>query len=108
MICFDLLIPFRLGYPQSTVSGWMPKADLLPEALEAADSYDQEVSSSLTRASVFGRNPFSTVQHQAAAEQEFTWHYSDISELFDSAVNNELAYFQNGTMDLIDIVRRHA
>ncbi|KAF3833309.1 hypothetical protein F7725_026974 [Dissostichus mawsoni] len=82
-------------------------ADLLPEATDAADCYHQEVGSSLTRVSLFGRKPFATVEHQTAAEQEFARNYADIAELFERAVHNEPAPFQNGIKDLIEIVRRY-
>ncbi len=82
-------------------------ADCLPDAAEAAHTYRQEVGSSLTEVSVFGRNPFSTAEHQRAAEHEFVQQYGDISVLFDNTVNYQPTSFQNGVKDLIDIVRRH-
>ncbi|KAI9517713.1 hypothetical protein NQZ68_000881 [Dissostichus eleginoides] len=96
--------------PNQLAHGGCPKrlpADLLPEATDAADCYHQEVGSSLTRVSLFGRNPFATVEHQTAAEQEFARNYADIAELFERAVHNEPAPFQNGIKDLIEIVRRY-
>lgn len=79
----------------------------LPEAAEAAQDYYLEVGSSLTQVSHFGRNPFSTIQQQTSAENEFAQQYPDISELFDNAVNNEPIRFKNGIRDLINIVRRY-
>ncbi|XP_034005379.1 uncharacterized protein LOC117497578 isoform X1 [Trematomus bernacchii] len=98
------------GIPDQLAHGGCPKrlpADLLPEATDAADCYYQEVGSSLTRVSLFGRNPFATVEHQTAAEQEFATNYADIAELFERAIHNQPAPFQNGIKDLIDIVRRY-
>ncbi|XP_034054739.1 uncharacterized protein LOC117534609 [Gymnodraco acuticeps] len=98
------------GNPNQLAHGGCPKrlpADLLPEATDAADCYHQEVGSSLTRVSLFGRNPFATVEHQTAAEQEFARNYADIAELFERAIHNEPAPFQNGIKDLIGIVRRY-
>ena len=108
-LCFDLLILGK-GVPNQLSLGGCPKkrpAECLPEAAEAAHSYHQEVRSPLTQVSLFGRNPFSTVEHQTAAEHEFAQQYSDISELFDHTVNNEPTCFQNGIKDLIHIARRH-
>ncbi|KAM4585688.1 uncharacterized protein V3H82_004664 [Fundulus diaphanus] len=98
------------GIPNHLALGGCAKklsADFLPEAAEAAQDYYQEVGSSLTQVSHFGRNPFSTIQQQTSAENEFSQQYPDISELFDNAVNNEPIRFKNGIRDLINIVRRY-
>lgn len=108
-LCFDLFILGK-GVPNQLALGGCPKklpADCLPDAAGAAHAYHQEVGSSLTQVSLFGRNPFSTVDHQTAAEHEFAQQYSNMSELFDTAVNNEPTRFQNGIKNLIDIVRRY-
>ncbi|CAL8394763.1 unnamed protein product [Boreogadus saida] len=98
------------GIPDQLTLGGCPKkapADCLPEAAGAAHTYLQEVGSSLTQVSMFGRNPFSTAENQTAAEHEFAQQYSDVSEFYNHTVNYEPTHFQNGIRDLIDIVRRH-
>ncbi|XP_051793642.1 uncharacterized protein LOC127537676 isoform X2 [Acanthochromis polyacanthus] len=98
------------GFPNQLALGGCPKklpADCLPEAAEAAQAYRQEVGSSLTQVSLFGRNPFSTAEQQTAAENEFAQQYLDISVLYDNAVNNNPTSYQSGIKDLINIVKRY-
>ena len=108
-MCYDLLLLGK-GIPDQLALGGCPKkapADCLPEAAGAAHTYLQEVGSSLTQVSMFGRNPFSTAENQTVAEHEFAQQYSDVSEFYNRTVNYEPTHFQNGIRDLIDIVRRH-
>lgn len=82
--------------------------DLLPNASEAADWYDREARSSLTRVSAFGRNPFQSAEDQEAVDRQFSTQCPDICSLFESAVNFQHAQYQNALKTLIDIVRSHA
>ena len=80
--------------------------EYLPGPTEAADQYDQEKGSTLTRVSTFGRNPFYTPEEQQNAELLFTRKYPDLGHLLDRAVNREPGPFQEAVMDLIAASRR--
>ncbi|XP_049326730.1 uncharacterized protein LOC111191866 [Astyanax mexicanus] len=98
------------GIPNLLAQGGCPKKvspDLLPDATEAANQYDQEVGASLTRLSTFGRNPFHCPEDQEAAEREFSLQCHDIALLFENAVNYQPVQFQNGIKLLVDIVRKY-
>ena len=64
--------------------------ELLPGSAEAADLYQQETGRNLTRESVYGTNPFQSLEEQQNAEQQFNTAYPDLGSLFDSAVNQQL------------------
>ncbi|XP_065111059.2 uncharacterized protein [Paramisgurnus dabryanus] len=99
------------GVPNVLAHGGCQKKislDLLPNAVEAADWYDHEVGSSLTRVSTFGRNPFQSPEDQEAVERQFSMQCPDICSLFESAVNFQHATYQSVLKILIDMVRRHA
>lgn len=82
--------------------------DLLPKAVEAADWYEQETRSSLTRVSAFGRNPLRSPEDQRAVERQFSMQCPNINSLFESAVNFQNGQFQSALKILIDITRSHA
>lgn len=108
IICFDLLILFRQCYTlnQLTLGGCPRKlfADFVPEA---ADSSDWEIWSSLRQLSLFGRNPFSGVEHHAVAK-----HLHSAIQAFQTTltvlltINQDvfLVFFSSGTKDLIGSV----
>lgn len=67
-------------------------ADQLPTASQVADLYDQENHASLTRASVFGRDPFVDATEHHQAERRFTEAYSDITVLLDETVGGGVCF----------------
>lgn len=81
--------------------------DNLPIGEIAADLYQQEVGTALTREAVFGTDPFSNEEARRNAESEFASHFDPLS-LLHSAVNNNFSPFQNALRCLIDITRQHA
>lgn len=81
--------------------------DLLPHAPQAADYYQNDTGSSLTRLSCFGADPFSTEEDKIAAEDQFAETYADISVLFDCVVNHNPVPFQEAVLKLIDITRQY-
>ncbi|XP_077060372.1 uncharacterized protein LOC143712032 [Siphateles boraxobius] len=96
------------GVPDHLAHGGCPKKvspDVLPDAVDAANCYDSEVGSSLTRESSIGRNPFLHLEDQEAAQREFSLHYPNICLLFESAVNFQPDHFKHAIRKLIDIVR---
>ncbi|KAL2084316.1 hypothetical protein ACEWY4_019834 [Coilia grayii] len=99
------------GIPNILASGGCPTKitqDLLPHAAQAADYYQHDIGSSLTRLSCFGADPFSTELHKIAAEDQFAENYADISVLFDCVVNHNPVPFQEALLKLIDITRQYA
>nr|XP_046256591.1 uncharacterized protein LOC124065345 isoform X1 [Scatophagus argus] len=99
------------GTPNHLAAGGCPKKvgdELLPHASQAADMYQQDVGSSLTRVSCFGTDPFTTEDDKISAEQRFAEEYSDISVLLDNAVNYNFAPFQDALMLLINITQQYA
>ncbi|NP_001411522.1 si:ch211-227p7.1 [Danio rerio] len=100
-----------IGVPNHLAHGGCPKkvsVDVLPDAVDAANCYDREVGSSLTRESSFGRNPFSSLEDQEAAQREFALHFPDMCLLFESTIHFQPNYFQQAIRKLIDVVRCHA
>ncbi len=82
--------------------------ELLPHASQAADVYQQDVGSSLTRVSCFGTDPFSTEENKISAEQRFAEEYPDISVLLDNMVNYNFVPFQDALLYLINITQQYA
>ncbi|XP_063040964.1 uncharacterized protein LOC134435851 [Engraulis encrasicolus] len=82
------------------------REDLVPDVTEAADQYDREMGSSLTRVSSFGSDPFMSDADRERAEQLFTQHYPNLSVLFDNAVNYHYTPFKDALMYLIDVTKR--
>lgn len=82
------------------------REDLVPDVTEAADQYDREMGSSLTRVSSFGSDPFMSEADRERAEQLFTQHYPNLSVLFDNAVNYQYTPFKDALMYLIDVTKR--
>ena len=80
--------------------------ELLPGSAEAADLYLQDRGANLTRESVFGSNPFQSLEEQQNAEHNFTTAYPDMGSLFDSAVNQQPHPFHEAVMELISVSRR--
>lgn len=77
--------------------------DQLPTASQAADLYDRENRSTLTRTSVFGRDPFVDATERHRAERRFAEAYPDITVLFEEAVNHNFGPFQNALMHLVHL-----
>ncbi|KAK2868885.1 hypothetical protein Q7C36_000756 [Tachysurus vachellii] len=67
--------------------------ELLPHSVDAADLYSQQLGSSLTTHSTFGN--------------QFAEQYSDISDLFSRAVNNDLAPYKQALLCLITTTQRN-
>ncbi|KAL2091679.1 hypothetical protein ACEWY4_013942 [Coilia grayii] len=82
------------------------RADLVPDATEAADLYERDMGSSLTRVSSFGSDPFMSEADKVRAEQLFTERYPNLSILFDNAVNYHYTPFKDALMYLIDVTKR--
>lgn len=106
MLCFT-----GKGTPNHLATGGCPKKlgdDLLPHASQAADMYQQDVGSSLTRVSCFGTDPFSNEEDKISAEQRFAEGYPDISVLLDYVVNYNFAPSQDALLYLINITQQYA
>ncbi|KAK7149345.1 hypothetical protein R3I94_008859 [Phoxinus phoxinus] len=98
------------GTPNDLAGRGCPKKiqqELLPHSAEAADLYSQQLGSSLTRHSTFGVDPFSTEQDKITVENQFAEHYSDISELYSRAVNNDFALYKQALLCLITTTQRN-
>lgn len=92
------------GTPNDLAGRGCPKKiqqELLPHSAEAADLYSQQLGSSLTRHSTFGVDPFSNEQDKITVENQFAEHFSDISELYSRAVNNDFAPYKQALLCLI-------
>ncbi|KAL2076321.1 hypothetical protein ACEWY4_028073 [Coilia grayii] len=79
--------------------------DLLPPPSEAASLYDRELSSSLSRVSQFGQDPFTSEEAKIRAEGEFCELFPDISVLYETAVHHNFQPFQDALKCLIDSTR---
>lgn len=55
----------------------------------------------------WGVYPFSTEQDKLTAENQFAEKYSDISDLFSRAVNNDFAPHKEALLYLITATRRN-
>ncbi|KAK2855301.1 hypothetical protein Q7C36_007170 [Tachysurus vachellii] len=98
------------GVPNDLAGCGCPKKipqELLPHSVDAADLYSQQLGSLLTTHSTFGVDPFSTEQDKLRVENQFAEQYSDISDLFSRAVNNELAPYKQALLCLITTTRRN-
>ncbi|KTG44478.1 hypothetical protein cypCar_00040036 [Cyprinus carpio] len=98
------------GTPNDLAGRGCPKKiqqELLPHSAEAADLYSQQLGSSLTRHSTFGVDPFSTEQDKITVENQFAEHYSDMSELYSRAVNNDFAPYKQALLCLITTTQRN-
>ncbi|XP_072564841.1 uncharacterized protein [Paramormyrops kingsleyae] len=96
------------GVPNTLAqSGCVKKitVDLLPHASEAADLYESETGSSLTRCSSFGKSPFSSEEDQAHAEGQFAQLYPDMNVLYENVVNHNPRPFQDAILHLIHLSR---
>ena len=92
-------------------TGGCPKKlreELLPHASEAADLYQQDVGSSLTRVSCFGTDPFSNEEDKTAAEHRFAEYHPDMSLLLNNVVNYNYVPFQDALLRLIHITQQFA
>ncbi|XP_077065758.1 uncharacterized protein LOC143718622 [Siphateles boraxobius] len=97
-----------IGIPNHLAGTGTPRkitTDLLPDATVAADMYDRDMGSSLTRVSSFGSDPFLSEADKVRAEQHFAHYYPDLSVIFDSAVNYNYAPFKEALIYLIDVTK---
>ncbi|KAF4118127.1 hypothetical protein G5714_000178 [Onychostoma macrolepis] len=81
--------------------------ELLPHANEAAELYEAELGSSLTRHSVFGRDPFSSGRQRACVEHHFAELHPDIEICYNKTVNGDFSYFKLALLDLIETTKRY-
>lgn len=98
------------GIPNNLAASGCPTKipqELLPHSVEAADLYREQLGSSLTTHSTFGVDPFLTEQDKLAVENQFAEKYSDISNLFSRAVNNDFAPYKEALLYLITITQRN-
>ncbi|KAK2838851.1 hypothetical protein Q7C36_013665 [Tachysurus vachellii] len=98
------------GVPNDLAGCGCPKKipqELLPHSVDAADLYSQQLGSSLATHSTFGVDPFSTEQDKLRVENQFAEQYSDISDLFSRAVNNDLAPYKQALLCLITTTQRN-
>ncbi|XP_071063086.1 uncharacterized protein [Pseudochaenichthys georgianus] len=98
------------GIPNDLAGSGCPKKipqELLPHSLEAADLYKQHLGSQLTIHSTFGVDPFSTEQDKLTVENQFAEKYSDISDLFFRAANNDFAPYKEALLHLITTTQRN-
>lgn len=105
--CFCLIqgkgIPNRLagtGTPRKITT------DLLPDVIAAADMYDSDMGSSLTRISSLESDPFLSEADKVRAEQLFAQHHPDLSVVFYNAVYYSYAPFKEALIYLIDVTKR--
>lgn len=94
------------GIPNALASGGCPvkiAEDLLPCASDAADLYDAERGSSLTRQSSFGRDPFASEEERNLAQGHFSEAFGDLSVLFDHTVNNNPGPLEDALQHLIRV-----
>lgn len=98
------------GIPNNLAGSGCPRKipqELLPHSFEAADLYRQQLGSELTTHSIFGVDPFSTEQDKLTVENQFAEKYSDISDLFSRAVNNDFAPYKEALLYLITTTQRN-
>ncbi|XP_076876123.1 uncharacterized protein LOC143525735 [Brachyhypopomus gauderio] len=81
--------------------------DLLPDASTAANQYQLEVGSSLTRVSSFAVDPFPSDTDKEQAERQFGENYPNMFYLLESTVNHQNGHLQEALKLLIDITRRN-
>lgn len=81
--------------------------ELLPHANEAADLYEAELGSSLTRHSVFGSDPFSSGRQRECVEHHFAELHPDIEICYNNTVNGDFSYFKLALLDLIETTKRY-
>ena len=67
--------------------------------------YEEELGSSLTWASEFGKDPFPSEDTKCCAEERFAQLYPDVTVLFNDAVNRDFLSFQTALLNLIDVTR---
>ncbi|TRY60172.1 hypothetical protein DNTS_009054 [Danionella cerebrum] len=98
------------GIPNNLSGRGCPKKipwELLPHSVEAAELYRQQLGSSLTTHSTFGVDPFSTEHDKITVENQFAEQYSDMSDVFCSAVNNDFSPYKQVLLCLINITQRN-
>ncbi|MGH0145794.1 UNVERIFIED_CONTAM: hypothetical protein FKN15_006326 [Acipenser sinensis] len=98
------------GIPNALVQSWCVwkiVQDLLPLAPAAADLYQHEVGSSLTRVSIFATDPFPSEEEKLNAERQFADQYPDTSLLLESAISHNYGPFQDALKYLINVTQRN-
>lgn len=73
----------------------------------AADIYQQDIGSALTKQSHYGNDPFPYENAQHMAENEFCAVFADSSVLNQDFVHNIYGPFQEEEKDLIDVTIRY-
>ncbi|KAK0138165.1 hypothetical protein N1851_025521 [Merluccius polli] len=99
------------GIPDQLAGTGTPRkitTDLLPDATVAADMYDRDMGSSLTRISSFGSDPFLSEADKVRAEQLFAQYCPDLSVVFENAVNYNYTPFKEALIHIIDVTKRCA
>ena len=86
----------------------IPAEHLFPIAEIAADQYDAQFQTCLTRKSTFGKNTFQSDQDIELCQREFNAEYSDIEFLLNRAVNRDCVPFQSAVVRLIELVKSHS
>uniref|UniRef100_A0A1A7XL76 Si:ch211-227p7.1 n=1 Tax=Iconisemion striatum TaxID=60296 RepID=A0A1A7XL76_9TELE len=82
-------------------------AELLPNALDAADLYRQHLGSALKQHSTFGVDPFTTEQDKLRTESNFAEKYPDIAHLFFRAVNGDFTPYKEALLYLINRTQKN-
>ena len=98
------------GIPNELAAAGCPaqiSEDLLPSASVAADRYEQEFGSSLSREAAFGVDPFHTEADRSRAQRDFAVTYPDPSVIFDNVVNNDHSAFHEALFCLLNATERN-
>lgn len=76
------------------------------DTMVAADMYDRDMGSSLTRISSFRSDPFLSEADKVRAEQHFSQYYPDLAVVFDNVANYNYVPFKQALIYLINVTKR--